>query len=102
MDAPIHIETLKAKVFEFLDFFRDKMTVPVETVAKDEVIQTVTARASQEAVDSIARRELIAKLISSALGLGASIGLTYFVVNYMTNAMDPTRKEKQKSRERVY
>ena len=55
----------------------------------------------REASGAAARREMLAKLISSLLGLAASFGLTYFAVKWMTNAMDPTRKEKQKARERV-
>ena len=56
----------------------------------------------REASGAAARREMLAKLISSLLGLAASFGLTFFAVKWMTNAMDPTRKEKQKARERVF
>ena len=48
-----------------------------------------------------AGREMLAKVISTVLGLAASFGLTYIAVKWMTDAMDPTRKEKQKARERV-
>ncbi|XP_052266774.1 outer mitochondrial transmembrane helix translocase-like isoform X2 [Dreissena polymorpha] len=61
------------------------------------IIQYVATHTSKE----MARREIISKVITSLLGLAASIGATYWCVNYMVNAMDPTKKEKQKSRERA-
>ena len=39
-------------------------------------------------------REIVAKLISTGLGIAATIGISYFFVKWMSNAMDPTRKEK--------
>lgn len=49
----------------------------------------------------VARNEIVAKLISTVLGLAASFTITYFGVKWLVNAMDPTRKEKQQARERV-
>ncbi|KAL8597382.1 hypothetical protein ACOMHN_056145 [Nucella lapillus] len=47
------------------------------------------------------RNEVVAKLISSVLGLAASFTITYFGVKWLMNAMDPTRKEKQAAQARA-
>ena len=101
MAAPISIETLKIKFKELIDFVKEMTAKQIDSIPEDGIIQNISRPATAEAADAVARRELIAKLISSGIGLAASIALTYFAVNYMTNAMDPTRKEKQKARERV-
>ncbi|XP_053393466.1 outer mitochondrial transmembrane helix translocase-like [Mercenaria mercenaria] len=103
MAAPI--ESVKAKFVELIEFVKETLkettAKTVESVPQDDYVKILTTQPAQETAEAVARREMIAKLISSALGLAASIGLTYFAVNYMTNAMDPTRKEKQKARERA-
>jgi hypothetical protein len=106
MAAPLsfNIETVKQKFNELIEFVKllaQKQTDVID-VPNNEILQNFSSQATRETADSVARRELVAKLISSGIGLAASIALTYFAVNYMTNAMDPTRKEKQKSRERVW
>lgn len=46
-------------------------------------------------------REIVAKLISTGLGIAATIGVSYFFVKWMSNAMDPTRKEKVAAQQKV-
>lgn len=46
-------------------------------------------------------REILAKVISLVLGLGVSFSITYFGVKYLTKALDPTRKDKEKSETKV-
>ncbi|XP_060552488.1 outer mitochondrial transmembrane helix translocase-like [Ruditapes philippinarum] len=105
MAAPVsfNIETVKQKFNELIEFVKLLAQKPTDVidVPDNEILQNFSSQATRETADSVARRELVAKLISSGIGLAASIALTYFAVNYMTNAMDPTRKEKQKSRERA-
>ncbi|XP_041363867.1 outer mitochondrial transmembrane helix translocase-like [Gigantopelta aegis] len=48
-----------------------------------------------------AKNELLAKIISTLIGLTASFTITYFGVRYLMNAMDPTQKDKKESRERA-
>ena len=54
-----------------------------------------------EAKNAIARNEVVAKVISTVLGLAVSFTFTYFGVKWLVNAMDPTRKEKQEAQARV-
>ncbi|CAD5123511.1 DgyrCDS11851 [Dimorphilus gyrociliatus] len=46
-------------------------------------------------------REILAKIISLVLGLGVSFSITYFGVKYLTKALDPTRKDKEKSKSKA-
>lgn len=55
----------------------------------------------EEAKNGMVRQELIAKFVSTMVGLAASFAITYFGVKYIVNAMDPTRKEKKSSQMRV-
>ena len=54
-----------------------------------------------EAKNAMARSEVVAKVISTVLGLAASFTFTYFGVKWLVNAMDPTRKDKQEAQARV-
>ena len=54
-----------------------------------------------EAKNAMARSEVMAKVISTVLGLAASFTFTYFGVKWLVNAMDPTRKDKQEAQARV-
>nr|KAG5702777.1 hypothetical protein BaRGS_003651 [Batillaria attramentaria] len=47
------------------------------------------------------KNELVAKVISTVLGLAASFTITYFGVRWLVNAMDPTRKEKEEAQKRL-
>ena len=60
----------------------------------------VSADVAQPSND-IARRELIAKLVSTLIGAAVSIGITYVGVKFLMNAIDPTQKEKLESQKRV-
>ena len=55
----------------------------------------------EPAKEVVSKNELIAKVISTVLGLAASFTCTYFGVKWLVNAMDPTRKEKQEAQIRV-
>lgn len=66
-------------------------------------MEKVTSEAlpMSEAKNAVARNEIVAKVISTVLGLAASFSITYFGVKWLVNAMDPTRKEKQEAQTRV-
>ncbi|VDI06348.1 Hypothetical predicted protein [Mytilus galloprovincialis] len=51
--------------------------------------------------DDPAVRMMIGKLLSTGLSLVVSIGLSYFLVKLLTNALDPTRKEKSAAHQKV-
>ena len=57
--------------------------------------------ASDVSENAPAKNELLAKIISTLIGLTASFTITYFGVRYLMNAMDPTQKDKKEARERV-
>ena len=96
---------IKQNFLDFVDFIKaeaSKLTNNLPT--KENVSEPLGEMANIPVADArevIARKEMLAKIISSLLGIAASFGLTYFAVKWMTNAMDPTRKEKQKARESV-
>ena len=54
-----------------------------------------------EQASNMGRQEIIAKLISSLIGLTASMAVTYFGIKWLSNALDPTREEKKESQQRV-
>ena len=56
---------------------------------------------NQELASTVRRNELIAKLISTCVGLGVSLTITYFGFKYLANVLDPTRQEKQDAKKRV-
>lgn len=47
------------------------------------------------------RQELVAKLVSTCLGLAVSFTITYFGFKYLANVLDPTRQEKKEAQKRV-
>ena len=47
------------------------------------------------------RQELVAKLVSTCLGLAVSFAITYFGFKYLANVLDPTRQEKKEAQKRV-
>ncbi|KAK7112183.1 hypothetical protein V1264_011672 [Littorina saxatilis] len=64
-------------------------------------MEKVPAEVTAEAKNAVVRNEVVAKLISTVLGLAASFTFTYFGVKWLVNAMDPTRKEKQEAQARA-
>jgi hypothetical protein len=48
-----------------------------------------------------ALNQLIVKLISTLIGLTASVGVSYFGFKYLAAVLDPTKGEKQESLKRV-
>ncbi|KAK0059010.1 ATPase family AAA domain-containing protein 1 [Biomphalaria pfeifferi] len=59
-----------------------------ELTAPDEIVMP-------EFQNDLSRNHLIAKIVSTALGIAASFTLTYFGIKWLTDAMDPTKKEKK-------
>lgn len=45
--------------------------------------------------NGMARNQIIAKVVSTLLGVAASFTLTYLGIKWLTDAMDPTKKEKK-------
>ncbi|GFR73866.1 ATPase family AAA domain-containing protein 1 [Elysia marginata] len=45
--------------------------------------------------NGITRNQIIAKVVSTVLGVAASFTLTYLGIKWLTEAMDPTKKEKK-------
>lgn len=71
-----------------------------------EKLQALSSNASTSEMVKVnsnhqAIREIVAKLISTGLGIAATIGVSYFFVKWMSNAMDPTRKEKVAAQQKV-
>ncbi|XP_076459385.1 outer mitochondrial transmembrane helix translocase-like [Babylonia areolata] len=66
-----------------------------------EKVPTEAAAPMTEAKTAITRNDVVAKLISTFLGIAASFTITYFGVKWLVNAMDPTRKEKQAAQARA-
>ena len=48
-----------------------------------------------EVQNGITRNQVIAKVVSTVLGVAASLTLTYWGMKWLTDAMDPTKKEKK-------
>ncbi|KAK3606626.1 hypothetical protein CHS0354_011959 [Potamilus streckersoni] len=69
-------------------------------LASDEV-KEASPRITLEMTNTIERRQLVAKILSTLFGVGVSFALTYIAVKWMTNAMDPTGKEKKKAQQRA-
>ena len=100
MAAPME-NSISQRFWDLLDFARTKLP-EVDTSSATENGLFVSDQAMEiTSREALAKREMIAKLISSALGLACSIGFTYLAIKYMKDAMDPTAKEKQKAREKV-
>ncbi|CAL1544666.1 unnamed protein product [Lymnaea stagnalis] len=45
--------------------------------------------------NEVTRNQVIAKIVSTVIGVAASFTLTYFGIKWLTDAMDPTKKEKK-------
>ncbi len=54
-----------------------------------------------EVIKMTGRQEIIAKLVSTCLGLAVSLTFTYFGFKYLANVLDPTRQEKKEAQKRV-
>lgn len=68
----------------------------------DDVVQTAVNTTSEVTVpDDPAVRMMIGKLLSTGLSLVVSIGLSYFLVKLLSNALDPTRKEKSAAQQKA-
>ena len=52
-------------------------------------------------MSSTARNEMIAKLVTTCVGLAVSCGITFVGVKWLVEAMDPTRREKKEAHQRV-
>lgn len=60
-----------------------------------------TEETAKFVADEAAKREIIARLITSFVGILASFGLTYFGVKWLSNTLDPTKKEKDLAHKKV-
>lgn len=105
--AKVAVDTIKENFHNLVQFIKEKVSIEpgassltndsYYTVSNMPVVNQMTEAAAKD----LARREMAAQLVKSLLGLGLSVAFTYFVVNYMVDSMDPTKKEKKKARERV-
>lgn len=86
------VESIKETVLELLPAVGEN-SPGVKAVHSP--VPAVAPAVQMKSVD--ARNEVIIKL----LGTLASIGISVVAIRYMMNALDPTKKEKRKARERV-
>ncbi|XP_069123895.1 outer mitochondrial transmembrane helix translocase-like [Argopecten irradians] len=61
----------------------------------------VVIEENTELLSKVGRQELTAKLLSTLIGLAASFGITYFALKWLSNAMDPTHKERKNASARA-
>ena len=83
---------------------RESLKILTQKCVEKLSIQTCNASSSEMVkvnANDQAIREIVAKLISTGLGIAATIGVSYFFVKWMSNAMDPTRKEKVAAQQKV-
>ncbi|WAQ97659.1 ATAD1-like protein [Mya arenaria] len=100
-ETKVALASVKDNFFKLVDFVKEKVDLTHDVEIPRNEVFSVPEILSEKAANEMARREMLVQILKSLLGLGATVGLTYYCVNYMVNAMDPTKKEKQKSRERA-
>ena len=49
----------------------------------------------------ITRNEVIAKIVSTVVGVAASMTITYYGLKWLTESLNPTKKEKKLAQEEV-
>ena len=62
---------------------------------------TDTGAMMKDSGSQLTKNELVAKLVSTCIGLAASLTITYFGFKYLANVLDPTREEKKEAQKRV-
>ncbi|CAC5356466.1 ATAD1 [Mytilus coruscus] len=100
------LSPIKTSLANFLKsgFSKLNSVIRFEQVANqtDDVVQTAVNTTSEVTVpDDPAVRMMIGKLLSTGLSLVVSIGLSYFLVKLLSNALDPTRKEKSAAQQKA-
>ena len=66
-----------------------------------DIIFRYTNSSTEVASNMSGRQEIVAKLVSTCLGLAVSFTITYFGFKYLANVLDPTRQEKKEAQKRV-
>jgi len=88
----------KQKVVEMLPAAGDTLKdMPAKVVPVNQTISQTLARVPVPHSNVEARNEILMKLF----GTLASLGISVLAIRYMMNALDPTKNEKKKSRDRV-
>jgi len=65
------------------------------------VITPLEEEAKLAAIRAAQRHEAVVKLLTTLLGLGLSLGITYYGVKYLMKAMDPTQHDRLDAMQRV-
>ena len=104
MEVTSVTDKFKENFFNLLDFVKSKIgnVLPPEDSAIASRLRMdfgadVSEKAAAEMNKAIFRRDLIVKLLSVA----STLAVTFFTVKLLRDQMDPTRKEKDKTREKV-
>ena len=86
--------SLKAGLSDnILSFFPNKSSVGLQLTTSESV--------TDEACATVRRQQLLARLLSACLGLAVSVALSYFSIQWLSKAMDPTRRERKEAQKRV-
>jgi len=78
------LKIFKTNIKEISSNFLSELS---QTLKGDEVVMSE--------VDGITRNQVVAKVLSTVVGIAASFTLTYWGIKWLTDAMDPTKKEKK-------
>ncbi|KAL5017997.1 hypothetical protein ScPMuIL_003719 [Solemya velum] len=96
------LSSVKASSLQLLDKLKTSVGTPITANVVSETANSVgNVAESAHIQNSVVRQEFIAKVLSTILGLAASFGVTYFGVKMLSNALDPTRKEKKAAQDRA-
>ena len=85
------LKIFKTNIKEISSNFLSELS---QTLKGDEVVMSE--------VDGITRNQVVAKVLSTVVGIAASFTLTYWGIKWLTDAMDPTKKEKKLAQAEVY
>ena len=102
MDAP----TAKVPFVESIKHFVKNLGNPdssfrniVPSVVSEELVTEEHLLAAQR---NMARQELVAKIVTTLIGLGISFTFSYFGIRWLANALDPTKQGKKESQKKVF
>ena len=51
--------------------------------------------------DAVTKNDILMKLVSTCIGLAASLAITYIGFKQLANILDPTQQEKKEAQKRV-
>ena len=98
-------DKLKDNFVNLVDFAKQKLSSIISsddisnfTEIGGEIGHEMSDAATVEMNKALFRRDLIARVISVA----STLVVAFFTVKFMRDQMDPTRKEKEKAREKVF